>query len=324
MKSIKFSKSAFRLSLFVGLFASVASISLAGGTTSATFVSGQGNDSNPCTATAPCLTFARALTQTAPGGELVALSSGVFGPLTINQSVTISAPQGVYAGIIQTSSSADGVDINAGDADVVTLKGLTIVGPGPGTSTGHGIKFIEGNVLHVEGCEIRGFASGIEASTDSNLAVAQKCAIKDTTVKECVNGIALNSDNGGESLNASMDHVTLNDNGNGLFISTVAPSQGPEINAAICNSTLSTNSNNGINVQGFGTYLDVENCSIVDGNNGIQALSHASVAISNCVIANDFSPWNIDSSSVVTSRGNNSILYFGASRQGTLSSFQAQ
>src|SRR5262245_23923450 len=48
-----------------------------------TWVSGVGNDANPCSRTAPCKTFAGAISKTAIGGEIDALDPGGYGTITI-------------------------------------------------------------------------------------------------------------------------------------------------------------------------------------------------------------------------------------------------
>src|SRR4029077_7216059 len=72
------------------------------------FVSGLGSDANPCSITLPCRSFAVALAQTNDAGEIVVLDSAGYGPFTIGQSVKITTPTGVYAGI---SASGDGITI---------------------------------------------------------------------------------------------------------------------------------------------------------------------------------------------------------------------
>src|SRR3981189_196245 len=76
---------------------------------------------------APCRGFARAITQTSAGGEVIVLDSAGYGPVTVTQSVSITSPPGVYAGI--SVQSGDGITINAPGATVV-LRGLTINGQG--------------------------------------------------------------------------------------------------------------------------------------------------------------------------------------------------
>src|SRR5437588_4826589 len=83
------------------------------GTAQRSFVSaGSGSDSNPCTRSAPCRNFQAAIAQTVSGGEVVALDSGGYGPVTINQAITLVAPPGVYAGV--TAFSGPAIGINAG------------------------------------------------------------------------------------------------------------------------------------------------------------------------------------------------------------------
>src|SRR5262249_27657593 len=76
-----------------------------------TFVSGNGNDANPCSLSAPCRSFAGALTQTNAGGEIAVLDTAGYGAVTINKAVSIVNEEGVEAGI--TATSGDGITITA-------------------------------------------------------------------------------------------------------------------------------------------------------------------------------------------------------------------
>jgi hypothetical protein len=82
----------------------------AGATTQRTFVASTGNDANACSIAAPCGGFARAITQTSAGGEVIVLDSAGYGVVTITQSVSIIASTEVYAGI-SVFSSDDGVTV---------------------------------------------------------------------------------------------------------------------------------------------------------------------------------------------------------------------
>ena len=71
------------------------------------FVSAKtGLDSNPCTLVSPCRSFSTALGVVSAGGEIVALDSGGYGPVTIGKSITIESPPGIYAGITAPSGDA--------------------------------------------------------------------------------------------------------------------------------------------------------------------------------------------------------------------------
>src|ERR1041385_1547671 len=109
-----------------------------------TYVSGAGKDINPCTATAPCLTFQRALGLTIAGGEIFVLDSANYGPVTINKAVSITS-EGAVAGVLATSGAA--ITINAGANDTVNLRGLDLDG---GFSGSNGIQFTSGGALSVQ------------------------------------------------------------------------------------------------------------------------------------------------------------------------------
>jgi hypothetical protein len=70
-----------------------------------TWVSGVGDDANPCSRTAPCKTFAGAISKTAAGGEINVLDPGGFGGVTITKSISIIA-EGVEAGVLVSGTNA--------------------------------------------------------------------------------------------------------------------------------------------------------------------------------------------------------------------------
>src|SRR6516225_8890284 len=105
---------------------------IGGGQATRTWVSGVGDDVNPCSRTAPCKTFAGAISKTAPGGEIDALDPGGFGALTINKSITIDGGGGQVASVL--ASGTNGIVVAAGAADVVTLRNLRINGVISGTN----------------------------------------------------------------------------------------------------------------------------------------------------------------------------------------------
>jgi Right handed beta helix region len=121
-----------------------------------TWVSGTGDDANPCSRTAPCKTFAGAISKTAPSGEINVLDPGGFGAVTITKAITIDGSP-VISGVLV--SGTNGIVVAAGANDVVILRGLDIDGLGTGLA---GINFVNGKALHVEDCRIYGFTgSGI-------------------------------------------------------------------------------------------------------------------------------------------------------------------
>src|SRR5213595_2895301 len=101
----------------------LAFVSLAQAQATRTWVSGVGDDANPCSRTAPCRTFAGAMTKVASEGEINVLDPGGYGALIINKSVTIDA-SGTYAVI--STPIPNGINVVAKPNDVVVLRNLSI------------------------------------------------------------------------------------------------------------------------------------------------------------------------------------------------------
>jgi hypothetical protein len=132
-----------------------------------TWVSGVGDDANPCSRTAPCKTFAGAISKTAAGGEISVLDPGGFGAVTITKSITIDG-SGTLGSIL--ASGTNGISVNAGVNDVVVLRGLSINGASTGTN---GVNVLSASHVRVENCIIFGFTlSGIRATAGGTVDVA--------------------------------------------------------------------------------------------------------------------------------------------------------
>jgi hypothetical protein len=124
-----------------------------------TWVSGVGNDANPCSRTAPCKTWAGAISKTQqPGGEIDALDPGGFGALTITGGITLNGGTGNTAGVLVAGTN--GIVVAAGANDVVILRNLDFNGLYPSTSAGiNGIDFVSGKALYIENSTIENFGS---------------------------------------------------------------------------------------------------------------------------------------------------------------------
>jgi hypothetical protein len=130
------------------------------GQASRTWVSGVGDDANPCSRTAPCKTFAGAISKTAAGGEISALDPAGYGALTITKAITIDGGGGQVASVLVIGTN--GIVVQAGANDVVILRNLRITGVGSGLN---GIRFLSGKDLNVENCYIFGFTqNGIDVA----------------------------------------------------------------------------------------------------------------------------------------------------------------
>jgi len=220
----------------IGLAASVALVLVLAGAFPAnaqatrTWVSGVGDDVNPCSRTAPCKTFAGAISKTAAGGEINVLDPGGFGGVTITKSITIDG-QPFLAGVLVSGTSA--INVNAAPGDVVTLRNLTIDGLNTGLS---GIKFIGGAALNIENCTIFGFDTAAIDITAPGLVFVRDTIIRNSHVGVHVhpaasptafavvvldNLRAVVNDTGVESQNANsivvLNNSTLTGNGTGLL-----------------------------------------------------------------------------------------------------------
>lgn len=118
-----------------------------------TYVSGVGDDANPCSRTAPCKTFAGAISKTAAAGEINCLDSAGFGAVTITKSITILC-QGVVGGVAAQNST--GITINAAETDRVMLSGLDINGGGNGNI---GIRVMKAGSVVIRDTIVYGFAA---------------------------------------------------------------------------------------------------------------------------------------------------------------------
>jgi hypothetical protein len=149
-----------------------------------TWVSGVGDDANPCSRTAPCKTFAGAISKTAAGGEINVLDPGGFGAVTITKAITIANDGVGTAGILV--SGTNGVVVAAGVNDVVALRGLDFDGLGGGPSAFGlaGIQFNSGAALLIDNCKIYGFQAPGGAGSGINFqpTTAAKLWVTDTVI----------------------------------------------------------------------------------------------------------------------------------------------
>jgi hypothetical protein len=187
-----------------------------------TWVSGVGDDVNPCSRTAPCKTFAGAISKTAVGGEINVIDSGGFGAVTITKSVTISG-EPFLSGVLAAGTNGINVGSAVGNESIiVTLRNLDINGVGSSVSPGlFGIRMFRGAALHIENCQIYGFRTqgvSIEPSVAPPGGASVKVHIKDTIIRNSGQlgttpggGILVKSTNG-VLVDVSFDNVRLETN----------------------------------------------------------------------------------------------------------------
>jgi hypothetical protein len=190
-----------RTALFAVIF-----VSLANAQASRTWVSGVGDDVNPCSRTAPCKTFAGAISKTAAGGEINCLDPGGFGAVTITKAITIDCG-GTFGSVLV--SGTNGIVISAATSDVVNLRHLEVNGIGAGLT---GILYNSARAVHIEDVNIYNFTV---AGVAANVSAVSLLTLENLTITECgTDGISLNANAG--NLQADINHVRVSGVTNGL------------------------------------------------------------------------------------------------------------
>ena len=180
-----------------------------------TWVSGVGDDVNPCSRTAPCKTFAGAISKTAAGGEISTLDPGGFGTVTITKSISITNDNSGEAGVL--ASSTNGITINAGDTDIVNLRGLVIDGGPPSISGLLGVRFLNGGVVNIQNCVIKNFrgSNGAGISFPVPALKVAELNVKDTIVSSngagTGGGILVTTLGAGSKARVTLDNVSVID-----------------------------------------------------------------------------------------------------------------
>jgi len=281
-----------RAALFAALIAGGASPAWSQATR--TWVSGVGDDVNPCSRTAPCKTFAGAISKTAAGGEINCLDPGGFGAVTIVKSMTISCPYtegGALAG-------GNGITVNMpATTDVTFLRGLDIFGVSPPSN---GVRFVNNGTLHIEDSVIRRFNAASSAGVSvavtgpaqlfmTNVVVAENGSgatgggiviapgvggsvsavlTKVRVRNNANNGIRLDSTNG--AITAVIDHSDISGNATGVSLQS-----GQFINSFLTNSIVANNSVAGIAGNGPSSTLRTGNTTITGNALGVSVAGGA-------------------------------------------------
>ncbi|MEA3060304.1 MAG: hypothetical protein QOJ94_85 [Sphingomonadales bacterium] len=251
-----------------------------------TWVSGVGDDVNPCSRTAPCKTFAGAISKTANGGEINCLDPAGYGAVTINKSLVIDCHYtegGALAG-------GNGIVVNATSTDVVVLRGLDIFGVNPPT---HGIRILVAGAVLVEDCVIRRFnlanSFGISfvPSGTTNLYVINT-RVTQNGIAGSGGGITV-APTGTGAGRVMLRNVDVEQNPNhGVFIDTSATSSGAT-SVDIESSNVSGNGNGISILTTAGTSNTMVNDTSVAHNslNGIIANGPLTVRVGNSTITDN-------------------------------------
>ena len=283
---------------------------------SRTWVSGVGDDANPCSRTAPCKTFAGAISKTALNGEINCLDPGGFGAVTITKSITIDCHE-VFASIL--NSGTNGVNIpfdsfNAADVrKTVRLRNINFNGIDTGVN---GIRITGGTVIAagvviIEDCLIDGNFAGAARGISDERVGGGELYVSHTTVRNTgSNGILIFPGNGtvaGQRIDATFDNVRIQNSGLGIGIASNG-------RVVINRSVFSGNTNAGIVANGALAPTEVQVTNSVSSNNGI-GVQNAGGAVTIRLSNNDISFNGTGISGATQSFTNNRIV--GNSQAGT-------
>jgi hypothetical protein len=168
---------------FVYFIVVIALSTLASAQATRTWISGVGDDANPCSRTAPCKTYQGTISKTATNGEINSIDPGGFGAVTITKSITLDGGP-FMAGILV--SGTNGIVINAVGAQV-TLRNLTL----DGLTTGlNGIRIINADAVFIENCQIFGFSRGISDERISGELSVSNSILKNNSQTNAYQGTA--------------------------------------------------------------------------------------------------------------------------------------
>jgi hypothetical protein len=280
------------LASLIGLLVSFLACQAAHAQAVRTWVSGVGDDANPCSRTAPCKTFAGAISKTATNGEIDCLDPAGFGTVTIVKSITIDCT-GTFGSILASGTIAININITDG-ADTlktVRLRGLSINGTGSGTQLGiHGVSILAAAAVYIENVVISDFAQhGIRDSRTTRGSLY----VKDSVIRNNSGiGILAAGTGGGTGAN-SIDNVHSINNNYGVAV-------GAGNNVKIIRSVLSGNSTAGIEAD-QGAQVGVGSSTVSQNSTGL--LASGTIFISDTDIT--FNSTAMTGS--VTSFGNNRI-----------------
>ncbi len=256
---------------------------------SRTWVSGVGDDANPCSRTAPCKTFAGAISKTAAGGEINCLDPGGFGAVTITKSITIDCHE-IFASVLVSGTNGINIISDNTNCAVVRLRNLNITG-----ITGAGI-------------------NGIRITSGANGTSATRVIFEDLMIDGfSQRGITDERSSGGQLF---VHNTTVRDNGAAGV--GVVPSAAVAI-AASLNNVRVLNSALGLST-GNGSQVMVNNSVFAGSSNiGVDVESGATADIDNSVISGNTTGFFVSGATVRLS--NSDVAFNGTGVNGTVNSF---
>jgi len=271
-----------------------------------TWVSGVGDDANPCSRTAPCKTFAGAISKTAAGGEINCLDPGGFGTVTITKALSIYCNGPSNGGVL--AAGTNGVTVNAGATDTIVLSGLDVDGVNTGLN---GVNFVAGGSLVIIDCQFRNFSqNGIKftPSGDAGLHVIDTIVNK-AGQSSTFAGISIRP-TGTASVNATITRTQITEGTYGI-IADGSVTTG-KVYGVVRDSDVSRNSQTGItSSNGTATKITllIDDVSVSgNGSNGLSTSgTNAGMLVGNSSVFANVAGLSATSGSALVSYGNNRV-----------------
>lgn len=208
-----------------------------------TWVSGVGDDANPCSRTAPCKTFAGAISKTAIGGQIDALDPAGFGTVTITKPITIDGGPNA-GGILASGTIGISVNVNAATPGAVVLRNLKINGAGTTLGT-NGINILAGDQVRIQNVDIERFSTNcIKVASTRPVVVS----VLDATLQSCGNGLNVDSAGGAATATLERSNVLFNTTG---VLANGADSTVRLSNSSILDNTLGLSATGGAGITSF-------------------------------------------------------------------------
>ncbi|HWA91386.1 MAG TPA: hypothetical protein VG889_15225 [Rhizomicrobium sp.] len=291
-----------------------------------TWISGVGDDVNPCSRTAPCKTFPGAISKTAAGGEIDTLDPGGFGGVTVTKAITL-ADEGVgEAGILVAGTNGITVNCATDPNCSVVIRGLIIDGGPIGSNSLNGIRFVAGKSLTIENCAIRNFTggspNGYGVQFNPSASQTHYLTIAHTTISNNGNAGAPTSagvlilPSGSATVNASIfsDVITQNNIGVRADGSNLT---GGGITMSVTGSDITNNANAGVASVSTNTNpvtVVVDHSSVTGNGTGLNANGTAKtiLRVGYSKVAFNGAGFKVQNLAIISSFGNNMFSDNGA------------
>jgi hypothetical protein len=264
-----------------------------------TWVSGVGDDANPCSRTAPCKTFAGAISKTASCGEIDVLDPGGFGTVTITKSITING-YGQIAGVANPAFNGFIVNLTASDAcNTVIIRWVGVNGFNSIGTTGVKDLSTTAHSLHLEHMEIQHQVRGVEITTNNANA---KLFMNDVDIRHTTaHGIDIHP-SAGQTVTIDLHDIRSRQSaGDGLRLQN-------NVKGVVTSSQFQGNTGNGVNVFGVSvatTYVDTDMSN--NGGAGLVNASGATTFIDGCSFFYNGNGGTNNVGSVLNGFGNNAL-----------------